>query len=158
VPGEEGHHVRIEAGEEESRWVEKDAAPGEEGRRARGFFVGGRGAAAPGEVGRGDGARSAATSPRPAAAPRHEVRGERRGRWEMVWLRLMAGDAGDYRAVPVAICGSGGRKKWGRRRICRGDGGGGGGSGREDEAAAAGGGPIGRVGLGFLGGGWAPVI
>jgi hypothetical protein len=40
VPREEGHRVRIEVGEEEPHWVEKDAAPGEEGRRARGFFVG----------------------------------------------------------------------------------------------------------------------
>jgi hypothetical protein len=35
--------------------------------------------AAPGEVRRGGGAGSAATSPRPTAAPRHEVRGELSG-------------------------------------------------------------------------------
>jgi hypothetical protein len=46
------------------------------------------------------GAGSAATSPRPAAAPRHEVRGEQRG------------EVGDGAAVPCGVR----RRGWRRRR------------------------------------------
>jgi hypothetical protein len=118
----------------------KDVAPGEEGCRFRGFFVGGRtpqqgkkdvapGDSSPGEghrrrrraggVRRGDGTGSAATSPRPIATPRHEVRGEQKGemgdgaavpgggrrrrRW---WWREAAGYGGE--GVRLVFVGGGG--------------------------------------------------
>jgi hypothetical protein len=59
-------------GKEELRRGE-DVAPGEEEEPRRGEDV------ALLEVRRGGGAGSTATSPRPAAAPHHEVRGERKG-------------------------------------------------------------------------------
>jgi hypothetical protein len=60
--------------------------------------------AATGEVRQGGGAGSAATSPRPAAAPRHKVRGERRG------------EVGDSAAMcPAAGDGGGGGGSAGER-------------------------------------------
>jgi hypothetical protein len=60
-------------GEKEELRRGEDVAPGEEEEPRRGEDV------APLEVRRGGGAGSTATSPRPAAAPHHEVRGERKG-------------------------------------------------------------------------------
>jgi hypothetical protein len=99
----------------------KDAATREEGRRTRGFFAGGRTQEEETRWGvrRGDGTGSAATSPRPIATPRHEVRGEQKGemgdgaavpgggrrrrRW---WWREAAGYGGE--GVRLVFVGGGG--------------------------------------------------
>jgi hypothetical protein len=51
------------------------------------------------------GAGSAATAPRPAASPRHKVRGKQRGEEGAAQLRRLEGEVG-------ARGGSGGRERW----------------------------------------------